>query len=249
LIASVSGSVLATFLIFCRVGTCLMIAPGFSRSNIPVQVRLFLAINVTLMLTPLLEATVRPVVESAATATIVRAIMSELVIGLLIGFTARVFFLALETMATMAASAIGLSGIAGTMEDTEHMPALVPFITLPAVVLFFMTDQHWELLRGLIGSYRTWTPATGISGETGLSELTDHLSQAFILALRVASPFVIYGVIVNLALGLANKLTPSIPVYFISLPFVLFGGLMLVYLTSRELVLQFTIAFSSWLAN
>ncbi|MBO4223995.1 flagellar biosynthesis protein FliR [Bradyrhizobium neotropicale] len=249
MIASASGSVLATFLIFCRVGTCLMIAPGFSRSNIPVQVRLFMAINVTLMLAPLLEASVRPVVEAAAMAAIVRAIMSELVIGLLIGLTAAVFFFALETMVTMAASAIGLSGIPGTLEDGQQMPALVPFITLPAIVLFFMTGQHWELLRGLINSYRIWTPAVGISGETGLSELTDHLSQGFVLALRVASPFIVYGVIVNLALGLANKLTPSIPVYFISLPFVVFGGLMLVYLTSRELVLQFTIAFSSWLAG
>jgi flagellar biosynthetic protein FliR len=248
-IAGASGAVLATFLIFCRVGTCLMIAPGFSRSNIPVQVRLFLAINVTLMLTPLLEATVRPAVEAAATPAIVSAIASELVIGFLIGLTARVFFLALETMATMIASTIGLSGISGAADDGEHVPALVPFITLPAVVLFFITDQHWELLRGLIDSYRIWQPAVGIGTESELSQLADHLSQAFTLALRVASPFVIYGIIVNFTIGLANKLTPTIPVYFISLPFVLFGGLMLVYLTSRELVLQFTIAFSSWLAG
>lgn len=247
--ASVPATVLATFLIFCRVGTCLMVAPGFSRANIPVQVRLFLAINITLMLAPLLEATVRPAVEGAATPVVVRAIGSELVIGFLIGLSARVFFLALETMATMIASNIGLSGIAGTMEDGEHVPALVPLITLPAVVLLFLTDQHWELLRGLIGSYRLWSPTAVVSSEAALSQLTDNLSQAFVLTLRVASPFVIYGIVVNLAIGLANKLTPTIPVYFISLPFVLFGGLMLLYLTGRELVQQFAIAFASWLGG
>ena len=123
-----------------------MVAPGYSRSSIPVQVRLFLAVNVTLMLSPLLDAAVRPVVEGAALPVIVRAIVSELMIGLVIGLTARVFFLALETMATLIASAIGLSGIAGTSDDGEHVPALVPLITLSATVLFFMTDQHWELL-------------------------------------------------------------------------------------------------------
>jgi flagellar biosynthetic protein FliR len=112
-----------------------------------------------------------------------------------------------------------------------------------------MTDQHWELLRGLISSYRIWLPATGISGENSVAQLVDHLSQAFTLALRVASPFVIYAIIVNFAVGLANKLTPTIPVYFISTPFVLFGGLLLLYLTSRELVLQFTIAFSAWISG
>ena len=85
--------------------------------------------------------------------------------------------------------------------------------------------------------------------DTGSGQLVDHLSQAFTLALRIASPFVIYSIIVNLAIGLANKLTPSIPVYFISLPFVLFGGLLLLYLTSREMVLQFSIAFAAWLAG
>lgn len=248
MITGVSASIMATFLIFCRVGTCMMVAPGYSRSNIPVQVRLFLAINVTLMLTPLLDATVRPIVEQATSSAVIRLIFSELVVGLVIGLTARVFFSALETMATFVASAIGLS-TASVVDDGEHVPALVPLITLSAAVLFFLTDQHWELLRGLIGSYRIWLPATGISGESSVAQLIDHLSQAFTLALRVASPFVIYAVIVNFAVGLANKLTPSIPVYFISIPFVLLGGLMLFYLISREMLLQFSIAFSSWLSG
>jgi Flagellar biosynthesis pathway, component FliR len=248
LIAGVSTSVLTVFLIFCRVGTCMMVAPGHSRSNIPMQIRLFLAINVTLMLSPLLETTVRPVLEGATLSTIIRTMWSELLIGLIIGLTARVFFSALETMATLIASAIGLT-LPGTVDDGEHVPALVPLITLSATVLFFMTDQHWELLRGLIGSYQIWLPAVGMTGESSVAQLVDHLSQAFTLALRVASPFVVYAVIVNLAVGLANKLTPTIPVYFISIPFVLFGGLLLLYLTSREMVLQFNIAFAAWLAG
>jgi flagellar biosynthetic protein FliR len=248
LIATAASSVLAVFLIFCRVGTCMMVAPGYSRSNIPMQVRLFLALSVTLMLSPVLEATVRPVVEGAAASAVIGLIWSELMVGLVIGLSARVFFSALETMATFVASGIGLN-LAGAIDDGEHVPALVPLITVSAIVLFFMTDQHWELLRGLLGSYRIWLPAVGITGEEGLAQLVDHLSQAFTLALRVASPFVIYSIIVNLAIGLANKLTPSIPVYFISLPFVLSGGLLLLYLTSREMVLQFSIAFAAWLAG
>jgi flagellar biosynthetic protein FliR len=189
------------------------------------------------------------VLQDADTAAILHAIWSELVVGLVIGLTARVFFSALETMANLMASAIGLTGIAGVAEDGEQVPALVTMITLTASVLFFLTDQHWELLRGLVGSYRIWLPAAGITGENGLGQLVDHLSQAFTLALRVASPFVIYAVIVNFAIGLANKLTPAIPVYFISIPFVLFGGLLLLYLSSRDLILQFTIAFASWLSG
>jgi flagellar biosynthetic protein FliR len=246
---SLSTAILATFLVFCRVGTCLMVAPGYSRSNIPMQIRLFLAVAVTLMLFPLLDGLVRPLVERAAPWEVIRLIWSELTIGLVIGFTARVFFLALQTMATLVANAIGLNNIGGTVDDNEQAPALVPLITITATVLFFVTDQHWELLRGLVGSYRIWLPSVGITGETAFTQIVDNLSQAFTLALRVASPFVIYAAIVNFAIGLANKLTPTIPVYFISIPFVLLGGLLLVYLTGREMVLQFMLGFSAWLAG
>lgn len=248
MITGTSVSILVAFLVFCRVGTCMMVAPGYSRVNIPMQVRLFLAVSVTLMLAPLLDASVRPAVEGAASSDLIRLIVSELFVGLVIGLTARMFFAALETMATFVASGIGLT-MPGVADDNEHVPALVPLITLTAAVLFFVTGQHWELLRGLVGSYQIWLPATGMTAEGGLSQLVDHLSQAFTLALRVASPFVVYAVIVNFAVGLANKLTPSIPVYFISMPFVLMGGLMLLYLSGREMILQFSIAFAAWLAG
>ena len=45
---------IGAFLLFCRIGGCLMLAPGFSMSQIPMQIRLFIALAVTLSLTPLL---------------------------------------------------------------------------------------------------------------------------------------------------------------------------------------------------
>ena len=45
---------IGAFVLFCRIGGCLMLAPGFSNTQIPTQVRLFVALAVTLTLTPLL---------------------------------------------------------------------------------------------------------------------------------------------------------------------------------------------------
>ena len=42
--------------------------------------------------------------------------------------------------------------------------------------------------------------------------------------------------------GLLNKLTPQIPIYFISLPFVLFGGLLISYFAVPSMVSQFAAA-------
>ena len=43
---------IGAFVLFCRIGGCLMLAPGFSNTQIPTQVRLFVALAITLTLTP-----------------------------------------------------------------------------------------------------------------------------------------------------------------------------------------------------
>ena len=91
------------------------------------------------------------------------------------------------------------------VDDSDPVPALVPLITVSATALFFLTDQHWEVLRGLAGSYRVWQPAGGLSQEMALLQVAERLSDAFVLALRVSAPFIIYGVVVNLAIGLATE--------------------------------------------
>ncbi|MFB6462600.1 flagellar biosynthesis protein FliR [Bradyrhizobium tunisiense] len=250
MISGLADSVLVTFIVFCRIGACLMLVPGYSSVNVPAQVRLFVALVTTFALAPILIAVLKPLTDNAAPLTLALLICSELLVGSVIGLGGRVFFLALQTMATMMASAIGLSNIPGTpVADSDPAPALVPLIMVSVTTLFFMTDQHWQVLRGLMNSYDVWHPGSRLGGNMALDQLVGRLSDAFVLTLRITSPFIIYSVIVNLAVGLINKLTPAIPVYFISVPFVLFGGFLLLYLTSDELLTQFMLGVSSWLAG
>ena len=250
MIDGLANTVLATFLVFCRVGACLMLVPGFSSINIPVQVRLFVAIVISFALTPVLMATLRPLVVDALPLTLAFLIGSELLIGSIIGIGGRVFFLALQTMATAMASGIGLSSIPGTqVGDVDPAPALVPLIMAGVSTLFFMTDQHWQVLRGLMKSYDVWHPGDRLGGATALDQLVTPLAESFVLTLRITSPFIVYAVIVNLAVGLVNKVAPAIPVYFLATPFVLLGGLLLLYLVSDEMLTQFTLGLSSWLAE
>ena len=69
------------------------------------------------------------------------------------------------------------------------------------------------------------------------------------IALRVASPFILYGFLFHVAVGLINKLAPQIPVYFISTPYALGGGLLLLYFGMAALVSQFVAGFFRVFAN
>lgn len=243
-------TVLGVFVLFCRIGATMMLMPGTSSSQIPAQVRLFLAVAVSLSLAPLLLDTVRPLVADARPTGLLWLIGGELLIGLFIGLLARAFFIALQALATVLANAIGFSGIPGSqIEETEPVPAIVSLITVSAVVLMFQTDLHWEVLRGLAASYAVLPPASEFQARFSLVQITDQLAETFLVALRISSPFLVYAVVVNFAVGLANKLIPQISIYFVSIPVVLAGGLIVLYLNIDEFLRLFTSEFQRWTAT
>ena len=163
-----ADTVQLVFLAFCRIGGCLMLMPGFSSARVPVHVRLFIAVAVTLALSPLLVPVLRAALPQATPDAMLALIVSETVVGALIGLMGRLFFLALQFMATAAAMFIGLTNTGAPIEDTEPVPAFAALITLTATLLFFLADQHWEVLRALLGSYSalpvtdwvSWTPSS-----------------------------------------------------------------------------------------
>jgi flagellar biosynthesis protein FliR len=245
-----STAVLTAFVLFCRVGGCLMLMPGFSSPRVPVTVRLFLCFAITLALTPLLGGSIQKLVGDASALSLLRLIVSELLIGGLIGFMGRIFFAALETLGTSIAMQVGLANALGApMDDSEPLPSITDLLTFLATTLLFVTDLHLEVVRGLVASYHSLPVAIGFGPQFGLIQVADTLSKAFFLGLRVASPFILFGLIFNLAVGLANKLTPQIQVYFISMPFAVAGGLLLLYFTFKQVIELFMAGFGSWLAG
>ncbi len=59
----------------------------------------------------------------------------------------------------------------------------------------------------------------------------------------------IYALIVNIALALINRLTPQIQIFFVATPFVVGGGLALLYFTVKPAIEAFLIGFGAWLAS
>jgi flagellar biosynthesis protein FliR len=243
-------TVVLYFLVLCRIGACLMFMPGFSSARVSAQIRILVVIAVTLALSPVLIPVVKEAVDKTGEATPIRLMLTEISTGALIGLMGRCFYVALEFMGTAVASSIGFGNMPGTpIEHTDPIPALASLLTLTATVLFFLTDQHWEVLRALVSSYTAMPINQAFSPDFSLAQLTDTLGDAFTLALQISSPFIIYAIAINFLFGIVNKLTPQIAVYFISVPFVLVGGLLLLYLTIADFMRLFSAGFGKWLAN
>lgn len=240
---SAESVVLAAFIAFCRIGGCFMIMPGLSSARVPLQIRLFVAVAATGALLVNLWDQIVPFVDRRPQ-VLMPMIASELMIGALIGVMARLYMMALSFIGTAMAMLIGYGGMAGMgIEENEAQPALASIISFSALLLLFVFDFHHEIIKALVASYRVAPLDVFFNPQAALVDVTDTLSESFLLVLRLGSPFIAYAILVNLTIGFVNKLVPQIPVYFISLPFVIAGGLIIFYFAIGTLLSLFADGF------
>jgi len=247
-IGSIGPSVvMGAFVLFCRIGSCLMVAPGVSNAQIPMQIRLFVAVAITLALSPLLLG--RPEFKSITDEpfAMTRLIVMEAFIGALIGLLGRLFFSALESLSVAAATMLGLQNPFGVEMDQQSSPPIATLSVLAATAVIFAADFHWEILRGLVGSYIAIPLRSDFDAQFSMRQIGEVLSQSFLVAIRVASPFFLYSVVVNFSMTLVNRMTPQISIFYIAPPFVACGGIALIYLVIKGQIGQFMDAFDVWL--
>ena len=241
--------VLAGFLIFCRIGTCLVILPAFSSPRIEVMTRVFLAAAVSLALSPLIFDALRGAVHGRSDIDRIGIIFSEIIVGGAIGGLARIFFSAIESSAQAISSLAGLTGVFNQEVATDETGTpLTSLMSLSATMLVFASDLHLQMFSGLLESYFAFPPETPLAYIMDLERVRQVFAASFYILLQICAPFVLFALISNLALGLLNKLVPNIPVYFIASPFTVAGGLVLMNVLIKPMLTLFIASFAGWLA-
>lgn len=235
--------VLAAFLAFCRIGACFMLMPGLSSVRVPMQVRLLVAVAVTGGLLAFLWDRIYPFVDPRPSVLVPMAV-SELLVGGLIGAMTRLYMEALRFIGASIAMLMGFNNLGGpAIEEPEPQAALAAIVSFSALLLLFVFDFHHEVVKALVASYRVAPLDVFFNPQAALVDIADTVSDSFFLVIRLGSPFVAYAILVNLTIGFVNKLVPQIPVYFISLPFVVAGGLLLFYFAIGTLLSLFVDGF------
>jgi flagellar biosynthetic protein FliR len=119
--ATAEAIVLAAFVAFCRVGGCFLLMPGLASVRVPVQIRLFVAIAATGALLVHLWDQILPLIDRRPQ-ILAPMIVSELMIGALIGLMARLYMMALQFIGAGVAMLIGYGGMAGPgIEEAEPL--------------------------------------------------------------------------------------------------------------------------------
>ena len=248
--SELEDQIFALFLQFCRIGGCFLFAPGFSSPRVPVHVRLFAAMGLTAALAPLIQQELLSVLSVTPREQQVYMIFGETLIGAAIGLMARFFFLALQFAATAISNFIGLAGIPGVpLEEGDTGSPLATLVSSAAVMIVFAMGLHIEMLIAVMDSYRVIVPGSPPAIEPLMINMVGVVSETSMLALRLAAPFLVYGVIVNFALGMGNRFAQHLSVYHATTGVVILGGFLLLYTIWIDWILMFTNSYQSWLVR
>jgi flagellar biosynthetic protein FliR len=222
--------------------------PALAGPRYPMFVRMLLALAVSTALAPLIIG--RGDWHPAADDALVGHAISELFTGFLIGFWSYCFVHAVHFAATYVTNAIGLGGVPGQpLADHEADGALGTILSLGFVALIFATNLHLISVRGLISSY-TLVPVGGLlEVKVTVQHTLEILTHTSAVSLQMSAPFMILSVVANFALGVVNRLTPQLSVFFAFTGLVTMASLVVMAAVSPSMMLIAADAYRDFLEN
>ena len=236
------AQVFALLLIFTRIGTAMMLMPGFGENYISIRIRLLLALLVSLVVHPTLMDGLPDLPASPAALLIL--IFGEAFIGLFLGSLSRILMAALSIGGMMIATMTGLAN-ALTNDPTAAQQGSIAgsFLSTLALLIIILLDLHHLLLRGVIDSYQLFVPGQPILTGDISQMIARVVAKAFLLGFQIASPFIAIGLIFNLGLGLLSRLMPQMQVFFIAIPLQILIGLSILMIALPVIIGWFITGF------
>lgn len=242
----ISINMYAFLMVFLRLGSALMIMPGFMSSYVNTQVRLSVALALSLVLMPLIAPHLPP--QPQNTLLFIQYILSEIVVGLFIGLVMRILFTALNLAGFVAGQAIGFGNAQIFDPATQNQSIVIEtFLSIVALTVIFLTDLHHLMISAVIDSY-TLLP---VSSKLPFGDFADNLSlsfnQSFVIGFKIGSPFIAFTIVFYSGIGLVSRLMPQLNIFFLSLPLQIYLGLGLLFITTPVMIIWFTKYFEDGL--
>ncbi len=205
------------FIVFARLSGLFSIAPGLSDERISTKIKLSISILVSICAIPLVQEHLP--LYTASSGIICYYMMSEILIGILMGLCLRIIFSSLPILGNIVSMQSGLS--AATIYDPsqkEQIALFGSFIISLSLAMIFISDSHHFFIVGFLESYSKITPGVMIDMADASEKISSVVSQSFILAFKIASPFIIVGTSILVGSGILSRLMPTFQVFFVITP-------------------------------
>jgi flagellar biosynthetic protein FliR len=228
-------------LVLLRLTTLLALAPFYGLPNVPVRLRIGLALLIALIVTPLVAV---PDLATYSLAGFLLLAMKEAVIGALLAFSLLLVFAAAQFSGHIAGYQMGLA-MANTVDPQGQISISVvgEIYYVIAMLLFLAFDGHHFIMRAVVYSFDL-IPVDALVLDGGGMRLLIRLSaDIFLLAIQLAAPVIAALLTTSVALGLIARTVPQMNVFIVGFPVKVGLGLLVTVLSLPYFATAFRLAW------
>lgn len=237
---------LSVGLVFARIGSALAFMPGFGERSIPLRFRLLLAVAMAAALAP---ATPVGTVIIDTPLILLRVLAIEVTLGVWIGVTARIILSALQFAGYQIGLVSGLSNAFAPETGTFQGSTLIAdALMMAGIALIFATDLHHVIVGALLMSYDVFPPGQIMPGDLA-QQAVKAVAASFYIGFALTLPFHVMGLVLNLGMGLANRMMPALPVFFVATPVLIGAGILVLVMSAPAILEGFIQRFATWLGK
>jgi flagellar biosynthetic protein FliR len=229
--------VISMSLIFARLGSALSQFPAISTNFVLMNGRLAIALATSVILYPILQ---KYMPSHLSTGQYLTYLIFEIMIGFIISIAAKICFSAIDTVGSIMSMQSGLS--AAMFFDPNHneqKSLMSNFFLLIGYVMIFVTDTHYLFFEAVVDSYSIFA----IGDFPNLGDLSEFVSktvnQSFILAFKLASPFIAVSLAFLISNGALSRLMPNLQVFFVVTPAQIFVMFLILFIVINLMMGKF----------
>lgn len=247
LFPAVDAALAGGIIVFARMMGFIILAPVFSRKEIPTLIKIGFVFIMTITITTLLKPSAPPADNS-----LILSIVLNLAVGAMIGYMARLILIAIEAAADMINMQMGLSSAMVLDPTTQSQISILEklFAIMGALIFMQLGGIYW-LIQAFIKSFELFPLfATSIPLDkiVNMNYLISMTSNVLYMGLQIASPVLLATLGQDIILGIISKTAPQVNVFQLSFLFKpVLGAAILVWILPMlvNIISEYFLSFSS----
>jgi flagellar biosynthetic protein FliR len=207
-------------------------APILSNRSFPIRTRVGLALLMAAIVGPFSNV---GTAVTIGTAQWFGAVLYEVMLGLALGFTARLILAGIELAGELIGLQMGLSFAGFFDPQSGTANAVGRLVSTLSLLTFVVIDGPQILILAVIRSFAVFPIGTELMLPTTAERFARMGSGLFSTALTIAMPIATMQLIINLVLGVISRIAPQFNVFSVGFPATIAAGLLMLALSTPAL--------------
>lgn len=206
-----------------RILTLFTSAPIFSEKSLNKKTKVALALSISWLICQNLPDARIAIFSLAGVGVAVQ----QIIIGVMMGLTVQLLFVAVRTAGEIMGMQMGLSfAMFFDPSGGQNTPVISRILNLLATLLFLTFDGHLWMMSILHDSFEVLPVSAEPLNVRGMYYLVSQATLIFRCGLMLGLPVIALLLAINLTLGLLNRLTPQLSIFVVGFPLTLTVGMM-----------------------